>query len=214
MRPSTGSPARDSAVEDWIHISRDIEAIVIRVPTGTQDHYPPAFGGVCALHLQAGGERREELGCDVVELECRLVLCYTGKPRQSAINNWEVFTRHINGDRAVWRNLQQIAAVAVHVRAALLRDDWREIGRLVREEWAFRRRNLATISTPVIDRIITGACKQGALGGKACGAGGGGCVALLIEPDARRRVEAVIAAAGGTVLPCRIDRRGVRVQVS
>ena len=34
---------------DWIHISRDAEGIVIRVPTGTQDHYPPAFGGVAAI---------------------------------------------------------------------------------------------------------------------------------------------------------------------
>jgi D-glycero-alpha-D-manno-heptose-7-phosphate kinase len=125
-----------------------------------------------------------------------------------------VYTRHINGDRAVFRNLEQIAAVAVQVRAALLRNQWSEVGRLVREEWAFRRRNLATISTPVIDRIIAGVRKQGALGGKVCGAGGGGCVALLIEPDARQRVEAVIAAAGGTVLPQRIDGRGVRVKAS
>src|SRR5580698_7354326 len=103
--------------QDWIHISRDVEAIVIRVPTGTQDHYPPAFGGVCALHLQPGGERREELACDVEELDRRLVLCYTGKPRQSAINNWEVYKRHIDGDRSVSRNLQQIAVVAAEVRA-------------------------------------------------------------------------------------------------
>src|SRR5882762_2825248 len=37
-------PGADLRREDWIHISRDVEAIVIRVPTGTQDHYPPAFG--------------------------------------------------------------------------------------------------------------------------------------------------------------------------
>ena len=47
--------------EDWIHISRDVEAIVIRVPTGTQDHYPPAFGGAAAIVLAPGGERREAL---------------------------------------------------------------------------------------------------------------------------------------------------------
>jgi D-glycero-alpha-D-manno-heptose-7-phosphate kinase len=200
--------------EKWIHISRDVEAMVIGVPTGTQDHYPPAFGGASALHLDPGGERREELDCDLDELERRLVLCYTGKPRQSAINNWEVYTRHINGDRSVWRNLEQIAAIARQVREALLRNDWSEVGRLVRAEWEFRRRNLATISTPVIDRIIGGGRRQGALGGKVCGAGGGGCVALLIEPDARERVEAVVAAAGGTVLPHRIDRRGVRVKAN
>ncbi len=198
--------------EDWIHISRDAEAMVIRVPTGTQDHYPPAFGGASAIHLLAGGERREALRVNLNELERRLVLCYTGKPRQSGINNWEVFQRHINGDRRVWRNLEQITAIAQGVRAALKRGAWREVGRMVREEWEFRRRNLPTISTPVIDRIIAAARRQGALGGKVCGAGGGGCVALVIEPEARARVAAAVRSAGGELLPVRIDRPGVRVR--
>ena len=198
--------------EDWIHISRDVEAIVIRVPTGTQDHYPPAFGGAAAIALAPGGERRETLGCDLDELESRLVLCYTGKPRQSGINNWEVFKRHIDGDRRVAQNLEKISAVAKQVRAALERNAWNEVGRLVREEWEFRRRNLRTISTPVIDRIISSARRQGALGGKVCGAGGGGCLTLVIEPAARARVEAAVTAAGGTLLPLRIDRDGVQVR--
>src|SRR5258707_15042840 len=166
--------------EEWIHISRDVEAIVIRVPTGTQDHYPPAFGGAAAIVLAPGGARREALGCDLEELERRLVLCYTGKPRQSGINNWEVFKRHIDGDRRVAQNLEKIAAVARQVRAALERNQWNQVGRLVREEWEFRRRNLRTISTPVIDRIISSARRRGALGGKVCGAGGGGCLTLVI----------------------------------
>jgi D-glycero-alpha-D-manno-heptose-7-phosphate kinase len=197
---------------DWIHISRDIEAIVIRVPTGTQDHYPPAFGGASAIVLKPGGERRDALGCDLDELERRLVLCYTGKPRQSGINNWEVFTRHIDGDARVARNLEEIAGVARRVRAALEQSQWSELGRLVREEWEFRRRGLRTISTPVIDRIIAAARRHGALGGKVCGAGGGGCVTLVIEPDARARVESAVAAAGGTLLPVRIDRAGIQVR--
>ncbi|PYU86828.1 MAG: GHMP kinase, partial [Acidobacteria bacterium] len=49
---------------DWIHISRDAEAIVINVPTGTQDHYPPAFGGAAAIELPPGGEHRVELRVD------------------------------------------------------------------------------------------------------------------------------------------------------
>jgi D-glycero-alpha-D-manno-heptose-7-phosphate kinase len=196
--------------EDWIHISRDVEAIVIRVPTGTQDHYPPAFGGVSAIVLAPGGERREALGCDIEGLERRLVLCYTGKPRQSGINNWEVFKRHINGDRRVVQNLAKITQVAREVRAALERNQWSELGRLVREEWEFRRSNLRSISTPVIDRIIASSCRVGALAGKVCGAGGGGCVTLLIEPDARARVEAAVTGAGGALLPLRIDPDGVQ----
>ena len=198
--------------EDWIHISRDVEAIVIRVPTGTQDHYPPAFGGAAAIVLAPGGERREALDCDLGELERRLVLCYTGKPRQHGINNWEVFKRHIDGDRRVSQNLEKISLIAQAVRAALERNAWGEVGRLVREEWDFRRRNLRTISTPRIDRVISSARRHGALAGKVCGAGGGGCVTLLIDPEARVHVEAAVAAAGAQLLPLQIDRGGVFLQ--
>jgi D-glycero-alpha-D-manno-heptose-7-phosphate kinase len=199
---------------DWIHISRDVEAIVIAVPTGTQDHYPPAFGGASVIHLEAGGERREPLRVDLNELEQRLVVCYTGKPRQSGINNWKVFQAHINNDRRVRRNLAEITAIARAMRVALERGRWEEAGRLIRSEWDFRRRSLPTISTPTIDRIIAGARRAGALGGKVCGAGGGGCVALLIEPGARARVEAAVEKNGGELLPMRIDRRGVQVRVA
>jgi D-glycero-alpha-D-manno-heptose-7-phosphate kinase len=198
--------------ENWIHISRDVEAIVIRVPTGTQDHYPPAFGGAAAIVLAPGGERREALACDLDELERRLVLCYTGKPRQHGINNWEVFKRHIDGHRRVSQNLQKISIIAQALRAALERSEWNEVGRLVREEWDFRRRNLRTISTPLIDKVISSARRQGALAGKVCGAGGGGCVTLVIEPGVRSRVESAVIAAGAKLLPLRIDRGGVLLQ--
>ncbi len=199
---------------DWIHISRDAEAMVIHVPTGTQDHYPPAFGGTSAIHLCAGGEFREALKVDAADLESRLVVCYTGKPRQSGINNWEVFQAQINGDKKITNNLAEISAIAQQLRIAILRADWNEVGRLVREEWAARRRNLPNISTPVIDNIISAARKNGALAGKVCGAGGGGCVTLLIDPQARERVEAAVRGAGGEILPMSIDRSGVRVKVT
>src|SRR4029077_18696515 len=91
--------------------------------------------------------------------------------------------------------------------------DWKKTGRLIREEWAFRRRNLPTISTPVVDRVIADARRQGALAGKVWGAGGGGCGALLIDPAARARVEAAVTANGGELLPHGIDREGVRIRV-
>jgi D-glycero-alpha-D-manno-heptose-7-phosphate kinase len=197
--------------EDWIHISRDAEAIVINIPTGTQDHYPPAFGGAAAIELPAGGEHRVELRVDLDELEKRVVVCYTEKPRKHGINNWEVFKAHIDGNRAVRHGLGRISAVAQDMRKALERANWKEAGALMREEWSFRRKNLPTISTELIDRAIAGARKNGALAGKVCGAGGGGCVVFLIEPGARERVERAIGEAGAKVLPVKIDRQGVRV---
>jgi D-glycero-alpha-D-manno-heptose-7-phosphate kinase len=196
---------------DWIHISRDAEAVVIQVPTGMQDHYPPAFGGAAAIELIPGGERRIELRISLDELERRLVVCYTGKPRQSGINNWEVFKAHIDNKRAVRKNLESISQIAQEMRRTLEAGNWKDTGRLMHEEWSFRRKNLPTISTKTIDRIITSSRKNGALAGKVCGAGGGGCVVLLIDPDARARVEAAVTEAGGELLPVRVDRQGVTV---
>src|SRR5215471_7224681 len=196
---------------DWIHISRDAEAIVINVPTGTQDHYPPAFGGAAAIELPPGGEHRVELRVNLDELERRVLVCYTGKPRQHGINNWEVFKAQIGGNRAVQHGLERISEVAQHMRLAIEQHDWKEAGRLMREEWSFRKRNLPTISTKTIDRVIENARRNGALAGKVCGAGGGGCVVLLIEPDARDRVEKAITDAGAEVLRTTIDRQGVQV---
>ncbi|MGA3176506.1 MAG: hypothetical protein ABSE19_04070 [Candidatus Acidiferrum sp.] len=196
---------------DWIHISRDAEAIVIHIPTGMQDHYPPAFGGAAAIELIPGGERRIEINVNLDELERRLVVCYTGKPRQSAINNWGVFKAHIDNKRSVVNNLERISQIAQKMRTALEASNWRETGRLMHDEWTFRRRNLPTISTNTIDRIIENSRRKGALAGKVCGAGGGGCIVLLIEPDARERVEKAVVESGGELLPMQIDRQGVTV---
>ena len=196
---------------DWIHISRDAEAVVICVPTGVQDHYPPAFGGAAAIELPPGGEHRVDLRVNLDELQRRVVVCYTGKPRQHGINNWEVYKAHIGGKRAVQNSLERISDVAQKMRVAMEKPDWQEAGRLMTEEWSFRKRNLPTISTKTIDRVIEGARRNGALAGKVCGAGGGGCVVLLIEPDAGERVEKAIIEAGAQVLPMRIDRQGVQV---
>src|SRR5881397_2133815 len=196
---------------DWIHISRDAEAVVICVPTGVQDHYPPAFGGAAAIELPPGGEHRVDLRGNLDELQRRVVVCYTGKPRQHGINNWEVYKAHIGGKRAVQNSLERISEVAQEMRIAMEKPDWQEAGRLMREEWSFRKRNLPTISTKTIDRVIDNARRNGALAGKVCGAGGGGCVVLLIEPDARDRVENTIREAGAEVLPMTIDRQGVQV---
>src|SRR5260370_1225511 len=133
------------------------------------------------------------------------MVAYTGKPRQHGINNWEVFKAHIGGKRAVQTSLERISEVAQEMRVAMEKPDWQEAGRLMREEWSFRKRNLPTISTKTIDRVIENARRNGALAGKVCGAGGGGCVVLLIEPHARDRMEKTIREPGTQLFSGRRD---------
>lgn len=204
---------RKLPLETLRQVSQNIEAQIIRVPTGAQDYYPAMYGGILAIELDEEGVHSMPIPLEPEELNRRFVLAYTGIPRNSGINNWEVMKAHIDGNKAVHRNFDQIAAIAAGMRAALEKQDWTEAGRLLRAEWANRRKNAPGISTPLIDTLVTTARRNGALGTKVCGAGGGGCVFFLTEPDARARVAAMISAAGATVLPCEVAPDGVSIKV-
>jgi len=205
---------RGYSIEKLREIAQNIEARIIRVPTGCQDYYPAMYGGVSAIELSCAGVVRHKIEADFSEMERRIVLAYTGAPRNSGINNWEVTKAHVDGSKAVQRNFAMIAAIARAMRQALERADWNEAGRLLRQEWSHRRRNAPGISTPLIDRLVTVTRRAGVLGAKVCGAGGGGCVLFFTEPDARDRVAGIVAKEGATVLPVRIARSGVQARVA
>src|SRR5438552_3485279 len=191
-------------VEKLREIAQNIEAQIIRVPTGAQDYYPAMHGGVSAIELGPAGIRRTEIPVDLDDFNERIVLAYTGVPRNSGINNWEVTKAYIDGDRRVRRNFDRIAAIAHAMRGALERSDWAEAGRLLRQEWENRRQNAPGISTPLIDRLIASTRRAGAAGAKVCGAGGGGCVIFLVERGAKPAVSAIIEREGAAVLPVRV----------
>jgi D-glycero-alpha-D-manno-heptose-7-phosphate kinase len=205
---------RGYSIEKLREISQNIEARLIRVPTGCQDYYPAMYGGVSAIELGCAGIRRVALDVSPEELEARVVLAYTGEPRNSGINNWEVTKSHIDGNKKVLGNFSTIAGIAVAMRHAIEKHDWNEAARLLREEWTHRKKNAPGISTPLIDRMVAATRRSGALAAKVCGAGGGGCVLFLVEPDARERVASIIKKEGATVLPVKVARRGVRVRIS
>ncbi len=193
-------------------VCQNVEARIIRVPTGAQDYYPALYGGVNAVEMGPAGIRRRPIPVALDELTERTVLAYTGEPRDSGINNWEVMKAHIGGDRAVHRNFDRIAAIARAMRDSLEKGDWDETGRLLREEWAHRRKNAPGISTKLIDRLVSVTRRAGAAGAKVCGAGGGGCVFFLAERGAKDRVAAAIEREGAEVLPVRAASRGVRLR--
>jgi len=202
---------RHLTLEQMRVIAQNIEAQIINVPTGCQDYYPALYGGVSAIHLNADGIHRESVPVAPEEIESRFVLAYTGAPRQSGINNWEVFKAHINGDKRVFRNFERIAEIARFMYDALSRADWNDVARLLREEWKLRRTNAPGITTPLIDKLIAVAQKNGGRAAKVCGAGGGGCVIFLVEKGAASRVATALGDTGGHVLPLQIARDGLRL---
>src|SRR5438105_14190571 len=92
----------------FIVIAANVETTVIRVPAEFQDYYGAFYGGANAIRYDAAGIQREPIQVDTEELERRVVICYTGEPRMSGTNNWEMFKTHIEGDPVIFDLFENI----------------------------------------------------------------------------------------------------------
>ncbi len=183
--------------EEMLPIVRDIEARVLKIPTGTQDHFAATFGGAAAIHYGPGRPVREALPVNLDRLASRLVLAYAGASRLSASANWDMMRRAIDGETATVRGLGAIASIAHEMRAALIEGDLDAAGALMDREWRERKGLSPKVSTPAIEKALSAARTAGAVAGKVCGAGGGGCIAFLCRDGARDAVGRSLSALGG-----------------
>src|SRR3712207_129819 len=181
----------------FIQLAANVETTVIRVPAGFQDYYGAFYGGANAIEFSAEGIRREPLHVEPAELERRVVVCYTGEPRLSGINNWEMFKSRIDGDADVFGIFEKIRDAGREVRVALAANDWGRVADVMRAAYPNRKRLEPNIATPRMERLVEAAHSAGALAAKVCGAGGGGCIAFLCEDGGRAEVEQALAAEEG-----------------
>lgn len=194
-----------------LEIAKNVEAQVIRVPTGLQDYRPALYGGVAALELAVDGVHRVALPVPAAALTERLVVCYTGAPRDSGINNWDITKRRIDGDAHVIRCFDAIVTATRGMRLALERADWATAGAHLGEEWGIRKQLAPGVTTPHVDALLEGAVDAGAWAGKVCGAGGGGCVFALAPADRTDAVRRAWERGGARILHTAVDIDGVIV---
>ena len=144
-----------------------------------------------------------------------MVICYTGEPRLSGINNWEVFKRHIDGDPELFQMFEGIRDSARRMRQLILSDDWTGIAESMRRAHPNRKQLAPNITTPQMDMLIEKALANGAEAAKVCGAGGGGCIAFLCADGRKQDVEAALVSEEGVqVLKWKVAREGLVVNKS
>lgn len=192
--------------------SRRLEVEDLGIAGGRQDHYAAAMGG--ALGLWFGGEvraRRIPLTDHIIdELNRRCIVVYTGQSRISANTITAVMDAYRARNPGVLGALDRMRDLANQMVGTLESSDIDSLGRLVAEQWVHQRALDPAIPTPLIDAILADAASAGALGGKALGASGGGCVLAIAgvgrEDDVRRAM-----AARARPIPVRVARHGFEV---
>lgn len=194
--------------------SRAVEVELLGVAGGWQDHYAAAFGG--ALALDFGGTTQVEriqlpVGCSEA-LAQRCLLLYTGETRISGTNITAVLDAYAARVPRVAQALARMAALARDMAAALRAGDLEALGGLVREHWEHQRALHPAIATDRIEAVVECAVAAGALGAKALGASGGGCVVVVAGNDPAP-VRAAISGLG-TLLEYTVDMDGVTVEAA
>lgn len=199
--------------DQFIPIASSVETQVIKVPAGFQDYYSAQYGGVSCIHFRPDGFQREEIKTDTAMLESRIAVCYTGEPRNSGTNNWEITKRHIDGDPELFDIFEGIRDNSLELREALLANSWDNVGEIIKKSFPLRKRLSPNITTSHMDEMIEAAHANGAIGTKVCGAGGGGCIAFFCEDGKREDVEKALSAIEGCeVLNWNISPEGLTVK--
>jgi D-glycero-alpha-D-manno-heptose-7-phosphate kinase len=183
--------------------SRATELEELGIAGGFQDHYAAAYGGALLLIFNGSDVGVERLpiqpeGCR--ELARRGVLLYTGESRVSGATVAAVLDAYRERVPRVCDALARMKVLARAMAAALRGADFDTLGRLVGEHWVQQRALHPSISTERIDTIMHTAQRAGALGGKALGASGGGCVLLIAEDGREEELAEALAPLGERVI--------------
>ncbi len=182
---------------------------------GKQDQYAAAVGGFNYMEFtgedQVAIEPLELSPAVVCDLEKHLVLCYSGQSRLSGSTNQKMIAAYESGDPVVGGAMRTVKRVAQDMQRALLAADLRWFGELMDEEWHARRQLAEGVVTPKLQELREVALGAGAMAGKVCGAGGGGCVLFLSQPDREGAVRRALQQAGGQVIDFSFDFRGLVV---
>ena len=193
-------------------LAYDLEAI-LGILGGKQDQYASALGG---FNFMSFGDKVEVEQITiapetVAEMEERLVLSYTGRPRLSGNIHEHVWGAYRAGVPETVNALYNLRNVAIRVRTVLEDGDLIEFAELLNQNWKHQKQLDASVTNEQIDELFDEAFKSGAIGGKACGAGGGGCVLFMVEPNRRRDVEQVVERLGSRVIPFKFEFEGLQV---
>ena len=197
---------------DVAHLAFEIERLDLELAGGRQDQYSAAFGGTNFIEFLAkdrvivnplrvsDGARNE--------LESSLVICFSGRSRDAS----EIIEQQTSGmmDHSIrtLAALDRLKADAIEMKNALLAGDVRAMARILDDSWSAKKMTAPGISTDKIDQLCEVAFANGARAGKVSGAGGGGFVMFIVDPEDRLDLLEALNAAGGVAGPVKFTERG------
>jgi D-glycero-alpha-D-manno-heptose-7-phosphate kinase len=199
--------------QELAELACDIEINRLGEPVGKQDQFIAAFGGISCLtffrdHRVTVQPLRISMKT-MYELEDNLLLFFTGFNRAAGSILKDQHVRSQAGDAEMLRNLDYVKALGYRSKEALESGDLLRFGELMHEHWEHKKRRSDGVSNPQIDKWYSQAMRNGAIGGKLVGAGGGGF--LMFYAQERGRLRQAMTESGLQEVRFRFDFEGTKV---
>lgn len=194
--------------EEACHIEMD----VLKEPSGKQDQYMAASGGITCLEIDRTGQVTTKpalLSKDTLyTLEDNLALFFTGYSRKASEILEEQASLSRVCEKGMLDNLHRIKELGRRIQQALETGQLTLFGQLLNEHWQLKRQRSPAISNVYTDELYQLAMSNGALGGKLVGAGGGGF--LMFYTENRGRLREAMSKAGARELRFKFDFEGAK----
>ena len=193
-----------------------IEIDRLHEPVGKQDQYISAYGGLTCFTFhrddQVSAEPLRQSMDTLFELEDNLLLFFTGFSRSAGDILQDQHVRSQQNDAEILSNLHYVKELGLRSRQALESGNVLQFGKLMHEHWEHKKRRSRAMSNSRIDEWYELGLRNGAVGGKLVGAGGGGF--LMFYAEDRVRLRRAMAGIGLEEVRFRFDFEGTKIVFS
>ena len=202
--------------EELAELACHIEIDRLGEPIGKQDQYIAALGGVtCFTFHKDNKVTAEPLGISMAtmfDLEDNLLLFFTGFSRSASNILKDQKVKSQQNDTNMLNNLHYVKDLGYRSRNALVDGKTELFGELMHEHWEHKKRRSGGMSNPQIDEWYELGMKNGAVGGKLVGAGGGGFLMFMARD--RNKLRHAMVHAGLEEVRFKFDFEGTKVVLS
>jgi D-glycero-alpha-D-manno-heptose-7-phosphate kinase len=207
--------SRFISLQDAAEEACKIEIELCKKPIGKQDQYASTFGGINQLNIDKLGnvtvtpiKIKQET---IYEIENRLMMFYTNINRDTNTIIKEQNNKIITNEDLAAESMHNIKKIGIKIKDSLLNDDIDSFGNLLNEHWLEKKKISKQMSNYDIDRWYDIGMKNGAIGGKIMGAGGGGFLLFCVKNGERQKLRTAMEKEGLEYMDFRFDFEGVKV---
>ncbi len=193
----------------------NIEIDTLKEPVGKQDQYIASYGGITCFNFNPDGSVEASplnISNEILySLEDNLLLFFTGYSRKASDILVDQKEKSEGKDKEMIQNLHFVKALGEKTKVSLENGSLHDFGQIMNEHWEYKKRRSASISNPQINEWYDYAMRNGAIGGKLIGAGGGGF--LMFYAEDKIQLRQAMRKAGLEEVRFRFDFEGTKVIV-